>query len=59
VFEITLFYGTVQRHKVGTYILHQLFVMSKFDQDPDPDTHWFGYLDSDPHGGKNLDPDPH
>jgi hypothetical protein len=45
--------------KYRTYIFHQIFVMAKFDQDPDPDPHWFGYLDSDPHGGKNLDPDPH
>ncbi len=29
--------------------------------DPDPDTHWFGALDPDPHCDKNLDPDmdPH
>jgi hypothetical protein len=32
------------------YIVHvkiQLCVTAKYDQDPDPDPHWFGSLDPD------------
>ncbi len=37
----------------------QHFVTAKSDQDLDPDTHWSGSQDLDPHSGKKPDPDPH
>jgi hypothetical protein len=29
---------------------------ARFDQDPDPDLHWFGSLDLDPHSYKSWNP---
>jgi hypothetical protein len=47
---------TYYLHKYrGTYIFRikvQIFVIAKYDQDPDPDPHWFGSLDPD----SDLDP---
>ncbi len=34
----------------NTYVIfHEEFYFLGLDQDPDPDPHWFGSLDPDPH----------